>query len=571
MAQKKDWKSGFEGRYRRTSSPSVSPIRNSVSRGPNQSNIHPQPPPLTHHSSTKCLNTYNNSYSGLTSNSILSSSTMALTSYPSHASSSGSSSLSSSLSSSSSKSKSGSHLKHSVSSTSSSSNSSSGSGTPANRQHLYTPHIKAIPLDNENHVNNNHNSNSTNNNHINVGWPGHARQISTTVNFTSEELRAFRSRKAAGENYFQTTNRILPTAISTPTLIQPSYNSQNISSNQGSSSSLASASIETPPKISPSTSLRASLDSLHCPRGTMASRGRGLHDSLPRTVSVTENISNATESMSRCTSVAESLSRSTSIADSLGRSSSVAETVSSLSQTSSVYESIPPSPTTLVATGALVSDGAVMARPATVKEEFSKHLSFESLNTESLDIDATLTSCDSQFNVPFSKSPPRTPPIQTVHQTLPTTTPSSPLNSQQFLDSNFESDEPFSLPPQSSYNISESGSLHRDESAIPALDLDTFPPSPPSMPPPSDEDFPEHSQASSPTPASSPSPPLQPSPPATVTIGYGRSRRPEEVECDLLSLEYVSRLGLNPRLQALLGKHIICSLCIVESNTDFNS
>lgn len=548
MAQKKDWKSGFEGRYRRTSSPSASPNRSSQPRGPIINNMNPPQHTLTHHSSTKCLNTFHNNYSALTTASMLSSSTMALSSYPSNASSSGSSSLSSSLSSSSSKSKSGSHLKHSVSSTSSSSNSSAGSGTPAPRQNMYGTHIKPIPLDNESHVNSNHNNN---------GWSAHARQMSTTVNFTSEELHAFRSRKPTNESYFHSNNtnnnlnkniiKTLPSAISTPTLVQPtSYRSQIISSDQGSSTSLASATIDTSPKISPSTSLRASLDSLHCPRMAIGSRVRGSHDGLPRTVSVTENISSANESMSRSTSVAESLSRSTSIADSLCRRSSIAETASSLSRTSSISEPTAPSPTYLSQT-LPISDGAVMARPATVTEEGTMQLS-DQIDIETHDSDYTLKCDDMQSaGKPLPQSPSLVHPNLSSFQTFSQSSLSLQPNVLESLVSPYESEEPISLPsPSLSSCNGEVGTVPACDTpssvqfecpATPAISPALAPPS--SSPPPS-------------PPCDSPAP--SPTLPTTVTIGYGRSRRPEEVECDQLSLEYVSRLGLDPRLQALLGE-----------------
>ena len=491
MAQKKDWKNGFEGRYTRKSSPSASPIRNPLPRGAN-SNLQQSPHhPLSHHSSTKCLNSYNSTYSTLSAASMLSSSTMALTSYPS-SSSSGSSSLSSSISSSSSKSKSGSHLKHSVSSTSSSSNSSAGSSSAGQRTHLINSHINPPRLDNENNVNNNSAPNDGG-----TSWSPHARQTSTTVNFTSEELRAFRSRRAAMDGLYQSNvNRTLPSAISTPTLVQPApYSSANDPSSLGSSSSLASATMEAP---SPSTSLRASLDSLHCPRAPLASKSRGSHEVLPRTASVSDSLSNGNDS----------LSRSTSVTDSLCRSSSTAET-SSLSRTSSICESAAPSPTV---SAPMLIEGAVLARPATVTEEITIPSSPEpEFNEEAENKTSKLSRTEIEEGDCLRSSP------QSI-SSLPNL--SSPVNLPSKLSPSTQSPTVLSLTAEEE----------------PLVDAETEPPLLPSSPPPEDDL------------------PPPPPPPDTVTIGYGRNRRPEELECDQLSMDYVSRLGLDPRLQALLGE-----------------
>ncbi|XP_047741420.1 uncharacterized protein LOC108666958 isoform X2 [Hyalella azteca] len=523
MAQKKDWSSGFEGRYRRTSSPSASPSRN-IQTG-NSITPNALEHSLTHHSSTKCLSTYNNNYAALSSSPMLSSSTMAL-SYPSNASS-GSSSLSSSLSSSSSKSKSGSYLKHSASSTSSSSNSSAGSSSAGPRKPIFKSHIKPTTLDNENQVNNN-----------DSGWAGHARQTSTIVDFTSEALRALRPNKKSEAAYYQPTPiRTLPSAVSTPALLQQAtYRSQSASSNQGSSSSLASAHLDPPPKTSPDSSLRASLDSLHCARLPIGSRSRGALDGLPRTVSVNETLSN--ESSNRCASVVESLSRSTSVADSLcRRSSSAADTPSSLSRASSISESSAPSPT-CVGLASTAVEGAVIARPATVTEESSvlqpstveQKICHERIEDASREyngsgnlIDSPTTSLSNYYStgnspVPSSNSvlssPPRTPPAVTE------------------------------LPNDSLV----AGSTH----SLPSISDDNDSSSQPSSPllAPSELLLPEAAPSVCSEPGSTDVTDVQVD---MVTIGYGRGRRREEVECELLSMEYVSRLGLDPRLQALLA------------------
>ncbi|KAF2362116.1 hypothetical protein FHG87_007130 [Trinorchestia longiramus] len=515
MAQKKDWSNGFEGRYRRTSSPSASPIR--TSRAGNSMNSNSPVHPLAHHSSTKCLNSYNNNYSALSPATMLSSSTMAL-SYPSN-SSSGSSSLSSSLSSSSSKSKSGSYLKHSASSTSSSSSSSAGSSSAGPRQPIFNSnHVKPSIVDNENHVNNE------------AGWAGHARQTSTTVDFTSEALRALRSNKPTG--YYQPPiNRTLPSAVSTPALLQQATFGPQASSNQGSSSSIASVPLDTPPKTSPESSLRASLDSLHSARLPLVSRPRGAHEGLPRTVSSAEALSN--ESFGRCTSAVESeLSRSTSVADSLcRRSSSVVETPSSLSRTSSISESLAPSPTSLAPIAAGI-DGAVIARPATVTEESGI---YSSANEHSTVDESVSHVCNDRedFNSPRNSLVKCTSSIG-----------DSPVPSY-----NSASSSPLPTPinaPASPVEL-QGGERNPTHTSISICASQSSSPLPPTNEPPL-----------IPTSQSN----LEQNPVVrmrvdTVTIGYGRGRRPEEVECDQLSMEYVSRLGLDPRLQALLGEYFV--------------
>lgn len=521
MAQKKDFSNGFEGRYRRTSSPSASPIRNSRS-------AHSQQPgqghPLTHHSSTKCLNTYNNNYSALSSTSMLSSSTMALSSYPSN-SSSGTSSLSSSLSSSSSKSKSGSYLKHSASSTSSSSNSSAGSSSAGPRQPIFNSLMKPPTLDNDNHVNNNEN-----------GWPAHGRQVSTTVDFTNENLRALRSNKQTGAGYYQSSSRTLPSAVSTPALLQQSsYGSHT--SNQGSSSSLASASLDTPPKTSPETSLRASLDSLHYPRMPIVSRNRGVHDSLPRTVSVTETLSN--DSLSRCTSAVESLSRSTSVADSLcRRSSSLAETPSSLSRTSSISETSASSPTSMAPSG-MVIEGAVIARIATVTEESSVNSPTYDMTHETSEVDVSTIAEEVNFVSSPNCSPTTTAEDDSSVPSVTSHSSSSPptvLSAEPEHEVSILPDLPASLPTEC-VSVAE-GDDHSPTGPYNAPDRIV-----------------EESRVENPQP-------ILRRPVDTVVIGYGRGRRPEELECDQLSMEYVSKLGLDPRLQALLGEYMYCRLML---------
>ncbi|KAB7507570.1 hypothetical protein Anas_00036 [Armadillidium nasatum] len=76
------------------------------------------------------------------------------------------------------------------------------------------------PLDNvsffthKTNINNNYNSYNNNNNTINnnhkksKGWSPHVRQKSTTVNFTAEELRAFKARRAAQENLLSSTGEL---------------------------------------------------------------------------------------------------------------------------------------------------------------------------------------------------------------------------------------------------------------------------------------------------------------------------------------------------------------------------
>lgn len=520
MAQKKDWSSGFEGRYRRTSSPSASPIRNSRASHSNQSGPGHQ---LTHHSSTKCLNTYNNNYSALSSTSMLSSSTMALSSYPSN-SSSGTSSLSSSVSSSSSKSKSGSYLKHSASSTSSSSNSSAGSSSAGPRQPIFNSHIKPTALDNDNLVNNNEN-----------GWPAHSRQASTTVDFTSEALRALRPNKQTGAGYYQPSSRTLPSAVSTPALLQQSsYCSQTVSSNQGSSSSLASASLDTPPKISPETSLRASLDSLHCPRVPIVSRNRGVHDSLPRTVSVTETLSSANDSLSRCTSAVESLSRSTSVADSLcRRSSSLAETPSSLSRTSSISEPSAPSPTSLAPAGI---DGAVIARIATVTEESSVQSPTYELTHQNSEVDVDVPG---ETNLVIS--PACSPTIRTSPEPSAASLSSSP-SPPTILSAEPEAQaEETKLPDSAASLAAESAPTCEELNHTKTTESN-------------DNSSRRNLSLALESKTEDPKPVIRKIA-DTVVIGYGRGRRAEELECDQLSMEYVSRLGLDPRLQALLGEY----------------
>ncbi|KAG0710542.1 hypothetical protein GWK47_022600 [Chionoecetes opilio] len=375
------------------------------------------------------------------------------------------------------------------------------------------------------------------------GWggSGHARNGSTTVSFTAEELRAFKARRAHAQDASAHTpdkehpSRKLHSSQSSPSLSSSALHSV---ASEGSTSSLASGgtgsslgsgrsvgsvcsggvSPVSPCKLSPAHSWRTSLESLNRANSTTVSSsvsngtgtshsprtitratsladplhaeevgmpGRATQDSfqLPRTASINE-------SLSRITAISDSLSRSTSVADSLAGQSFTTETHSQgnnnmdtlLPGQSAEPPSLPLAPAS--PTSPVAHDGPVTARPATVTEEAASPVSpsIKAAQVSPLSLAA--------------KSP--TSPKSTSATIHPLTTLVSQSSSSATTTS------------------TASEGMHSSPAVCPAS-----------------------------TDASSPS--------DVVVLGYGRTPNPEELECDRLSKDYVPQFPMDNKMRALFA------------------
>uniref|UniRef100_A0A0P4VYM7 ASD2 domain-containing protein n=1 Tax=Scylla olivacea TaxID=85551 RepID=A0A0P4VYM7_SCYOL len=185
--------------------------------------------------------------------------------------------------------------------------------------------------------------------------------------------------------------------------------------NSGSSSS------HSPRTITRATSL---ADPLHSSEEVGMS-GRATQDSyqLPRTASINE-------SLSRITAISDSLSRSTSVADSLAGQSFAAETLSQGNNNTEMLllpcQSVEPPSLPLAPaspTSPVAHDGPVTARPATVTEEATSPVmpSIKAAQVSSLSV--------------ASKSPTSSKSTSTIHaQTTPAIKSSSPVTTSTFSE-----------------------------------------------------------------------------------------------------------------------------------------
>ncbi|KAK3866783.1 hypothetical protein Pcinc_027696 [Petrolisthes cinctipes] len=430
---------------------------------------------------------------------------------------------------------------------------------------------------------------------INNGWPSSSQNSSTTVNFTTEELKAFKARRAHAQDTVIPAHpsQSSPTQSTLPPLTHQGSLS-SASCNVGADShfgSMQSGSPTSPSKLSPSQSWGTSLDSLNrsvSPAGTpitnsnkysprTITRATSLADplhiadetgmtqevfQLPRAASINE-------SLSRISAINDSLSRSTSVADSLCRSISVTETPttthishnfthnrsSSVSDTSSHLSSLPE---VLPASPALHTtpvphDGPITAHPATVTEEASSPLSSKTKPVHSSSPKSTLTHSSSPKSSPVHSSshnkslesppsPGSPSPANTSSSALSTSTPPPTTNSIT------------PLAPSTSTHQATVPTTPLASSTATLLSASTTPPTSASIPKTSSTSSVVSNSPSYPVTSPSMSSPKTPVDNASIIVlGYGRTPYQEELDCDRLSQDYVPQFTMDTKLQALLA------------------
>ncbi|XP_071548417.1 uncharacterized protein [Panulirus ornatus] len=515
MAHRRDWKTGFEGRYRRTISPSASNRNLLYTREDTTNN-----------------NTANSNSSSASTTTTITATTTTTSPSPQQQEPERRSSTTSTTT---------------VTTTTPTTPPAGILRTVASTSNLVQSNNSKNVSDNDDSVNNN-------------GWMGHARTTSTTVNFTAEELRAFKARRAnihpqdlvSHASDKENSMRQLHPSQSSPALSSTALHSL---ASDGSTTSLASGgtgsslgsgrsgSPASPSKLSPAHSWRTSLDSLHRPNpSTVSFAATHSPRTITRTTSLADPLhsseevvmscsmsqealhlprtSSINESLSRITAISDSLSRSTSVADSLSRSTAITETPTSTHyRTNSVteaptYLSSPPvvsaapqapaSPASL-----LLHDGPVTAHPATVTEEASVSVVSDS---------------------PKSPLTPKSP-----------SSPKSPLSTKSLSP----------LTPLSSKSpLSPKVSLSPASPQSPITDkAPTFSSSTPTTTTPS-----MSTSSSFPITSPSMSPPTEPIDHSNIVVlGYGRTPYQEEIECDQLSKDYVPQFSMDMKLRALLA------------------
>ncbi|XP_064118238.1 uncharacterized protein LOC135223602 isoform X2 [Macrobrachium nipponense] len=542
MAHRRDWKTGFEGRYRRTISPSAANRNLLYNRDDNTNN--------NQSNASNNNNNINNSSSSATSTSPL-------------------------------------PLPPQEQQERRNSSTPPGGGT------ILRNHSTSNLVQTNNSKNANDYDSSVNNN----GWTCHGHTTSTTVNFTAEELRAFKARRAhahiqdAGALPLEKDGggRPLHTSQSSPALSSAlrsaaSDGSTTSLASGGGGSSLSSghSGSGSPTKLSPASSLRASVDSLHRPSSSTSTitshsprpitRATSLVDPLhpPDDLSVARSNSmsqeaihftstaSINESLSRISAINDSLSRSTSMAESLCRSTSVteapsvapagpqihahnaSETASPSSSSSPPHQSSPSSapaaastvPTAPASpTSPVPHDGPITAHPATVTEEVSPGppppltISNKSLTTKSPP--SPKSPLASKSLTPVSPLSPMSPfsSKSPVSSTSPVLSPTSSKMCAFPSVSNSNNSSVSNNP--SSTTLAVTSSLDTTTTATTTL---SYPITSPSM-----------------------SPATLPVDHSIIVLSYGRTRYQEEIDCDLLSKDYGPQLTVDSKLLALLA------------------
>ncbi|XP_066966120.1 protein Shroom-like isoform X4 [Macrobrachium rosenbergii] len=541
MAHRRDWKTGFEGRYRRTISPSAANRNLLYNRDDNTNN--------NQSNASNNNNNINNSSSSATSTSPL-------------------------------------PLPPQEQQERRNSSTPPGGGT------VHRNHSSSNLVQTNNSKNANDYDSSVNNN----GWTCHGHTTSTTVNFTAEELRAFKARRAhahiqdAGSLPLEKDGggRPLHTSQSSPALSSAlrsaaSDGSTTSLASGGGGSSLSSghSGSASPTKLSPASSLRASVDSLHRPSSSTSTitshsprpitRATSLADPLhpPDDLSVARSNSmsqeaihftstaSINESLSRISAINDSLSRSTSMADSLCRSTSVTEAPSvapagpqihahNASETASPSSSSPPhqsSPSSAPAastvptapaspTSPVPHDGPITAHPATVTEEVSPAppppltISNKSLTTKSPP--SPKSPLASKSLTPVSPLSPKSPFSSKSPVSSSTSPVLSPTSSKMCAFPSVSNCNNSSVSNNSSpTSLAVTSSLDTTTTATTTL---SYPITSPSM-----------------------SPATLPVDHSIIVLSYGRTRYQEEIDCDQLSKDYGPQLTVDSKLLALLA------------------
>ncbi|XP_068248628.1 protein Shroom3-like isoform X2 [Palaemon carinicauda] len=541
MAHRRDWKTGFEGRYRRTISPSAA-NRNLCNRDDNTNN--------------------NQSNASNNNNNLNNSSTSTTPTSP---------------------------LPPTPQEQQERRNSSTPPGGTVHRNHSTSNLVQ---------TNNSKNANEYDNNVNNNGWTCHGLTTSTTVNFTTEELRAFKARRAhahiqdAGALSMEKEGgeRPLHTSQSSPALSSAlrsaaSDGSTTSLASGGGGSSLSSghSGSASPTKLSPASSLRASVDSLHRPSSTSTvtshsprpiTRATSLADPLHpqdespvvRSNSMSQEAIHYTstasinESLSRISAINDSLSRSTSMAESLCRSTSVTEApnvapagpqihahnvsetnASTSSPSSSSHQSSPSSaPATSTVPTAPASptspvphDGPITAHPATVTEEVSPG------PPPPLTIS----------NKPLTTKSPPSPKSPLASKSLMPVSPLSPNNTSFSSKSPVSSSTSPVVSPTSSKMCAFPSISHTNSSSV----SNTSPSTSLMVTSSLDATTTATTTLSYPITSPSMSPATLPVDHNIIVLGYGRTRYQEEIDCDQLSKDYMPQLTVDSKLLALLA------------------
>lgn len=534
MAHRRDWKTGFEGRYRRTISPSAANRNLLYSRDDNTNNNH-------NNNKNNNDNTNNNINSPPSSTSTTPGSAATRTS----------------------------PTPPQEQERRSSTTPPSGVLRPVgSSSSLVQNNNSKNVIDNDNNVNNN-------------GWAGHARSTSTTVSFTAEELRAFKARRAHAHTQ-EASAHSSDNKENAPRPLHPSQSSPSLSSStalrslasEGSTTSLASGgagssftsgrsgSPASPAKLSPAHSWRTSLDSLHRPPlsspspPATATASSDAPSSSPRPITRATSLadplnkeeaaaaamsgsvsqealhlpstSSVSESLNRIAAISDSLSRSTSVTESLCRSTSLTETPTSTHSRASSVSEVPtylssppaaPASSTPAApsspTSPVPHDGPVTAHPATVTEEPSPR---------------PLLSTPKAPSSP--KSPLSTKSLSSKSSLSPTPlSPTSPLSPTTSKAPTFPSSSASTTAFSTTTTTVSSTSSSSSTSSTVTNSTPSFPVTSPSM---------------SPTSSSADKSNI-------VVLGYGRTRYQEEIDCDQLSKDYAPHLLLDTKLRALLA------------------